>query len=71
MNCRVLVTSIYLLTTVAVAQDAMSVQRPDVKVGETWTYVVLDWDTTGTTSLLSVAARPASSGRTGGSGARA
>ena len=42
MNYRVLVTSIYLLTTVAVAQDVTPVQLPDVKVGDTWTYVDLD-----------------------------
>ena len=42
MNHRVLVTSICLLTTVAVAQDVTPVQLPDVKVGDTWTYVDLD-----------------------------
>lgn len=45
MKYRVLVSSIYLLTTVSVAQEVMPVQRPEVKVGETWTYVVLDWYT--------------------------
>ena len=43
MNYTVLVTFVYLLlTTVSVAQDSMPIQRPDVKVGESWTYVDLD-----------------------------